>query len=336
MFKYILLIISVITIFVSCNNGSEIEIDESKITKFSNDTGIVANLTKEIIKDSKNAELYKKRAVALMNRNLANDAISDLEIAILLDTGNTEYLNLISDYWLIAGNSKPTKDYLDKSLKINPENTETLVRLAKLHLFVGEITKSFEYSNKAIKINPNIYMPYFVKSMCYMDIKDTTKAIRELQNSVAMNPDFYDGYQFLAVLSSETDDSLAIKYFNIAQSIKNTVEARYGLAYYYQEHQKYDEAIIEYNYIINNLDSTYSNSFYNIGYINLVYLKNYEEALKYFNLSHKFEPNNPNTYYNIGRSYEKIGNKIKAKENFEKALKLNPDHELSKKGLKRF
>ena len=334
--KYFIAFISIVSFFVSCQNETEIKIDDAQITKFSSDTGKVADLTKEIIKDSKNAELYKERAIALMEVNNVSDAISDLEAAIMLDTTNTEYLNLISDYWLIAGNSKPTKDFLDKSLALEPKNTETLIRLAKLHLFVGEITKSFEYSNNAIKINPNLYMPYFVKSMCYMDMKDTSKAIRELQKSVSMNPDFYDGYQLLGVLSSETNDSLAISYFKNAQTINTeSIEAHYGLGYYYQEHNRFDEAISEYNYIIDNIDSTYSSSYYNIGYINLVYLEDYKNALHYFELSRKYEPNNADTYYNIGRSYENLGDKVKAKENFEKALKLDPKHELSTKGLGR-
>jgi tetratricopeptide (TPR) repeat protein len=334
--KYFIILISIIAFFVSCQNETEVIIDDAQITKFSSDTGKIANLTKEIIKDSKNPELYKKRAVALMEVNNVNDAISDLEVAIMLDTTNTEYLNLISDYWLIAGNSKPTKDYLDKSIALEPENTSTLVRLAKLHLFVGEITKSFEYANKAIKINPNLYTPYFVKSMCYLDMTDTSKAIRELLNSVAMNPDFYDGYQLLGVLASGQNDTLAISYLKIAQSINTqSIEAHYALGYFYQNQERFDDAITEYNYIINNIDSTYSRSYYNIGYINLVYQNNYKEAIKYFNLARNYEPNNPDIYYNIGRSYEKTGNKTKAKEYFEKALKLSPEHELSKKGLNR-
>ena len=65
------------------------------------------------------------------------------------------------------------------------------------------------------------------------------------------------------------------------------------------------------------------------------HVDNYKEAIKYFNLARNYEPNNPDIYYNIGRSYEKTGNKTKAKEYFEKALKLSPEHELSKKGLNR-
>jgi len=336
MIKYFIVLISIVSFFVSCQNETEVKIDDAQITKFRSDTGIVANITKEIIKDSKNAELYKKRAVALMEINNVSDAISDLEIAILLDSSNTEYLNLISDYWLIAGNSKPTKDYLDKSIALEPENTETLIRLSKLHLFVGEITKSFEYSNKAIKINPNLYTPYFVKSMCYLDMADTSRAIRELLNSVAMNPDFYDGYQLLGVLASGQNDTLAISYFKIAQNIKpNSIEAHYGLGYYYQNQDRFVEAISEYNYIIDNIDSTYSRSYYNIAYINLVYQDNYKKAIEYFNLAKKYEPNNPNIYYNIGHSYENLGNKTKAKEYFKKALKLKPEHQLSIDGLNR-
>ena len=104
MLKYLISLIIIISIFISCNTSQEIKIDENQITKFSSDTGKVAQITQEIIKDSRNPELYKKRAKALFENKNITDAISDLEVAILLDSTNTEYLNLISDYWIINGN----------------------------------------------------------------------------------------------------------------------------------------------------------------------------------------------------------------------------------------
>jgi tetratricopeptide (TPR) repeat protein len=336
MSKYIFLIFISLTVFISCNNSTEIKIDENQITKFKNDTGLVLQLTQEIIKDSHNAKLFKKRAVALFEKKQVADAISDLEMAILLDSTNTEYLNLISDYWIINGNSKPTKEYLDKSLKINPNNAETLTRMAKLYLYVQDHIKSFEYANNAIKISPSLYTPYFVKGICYTEMGDSIRAIKELQKAVSLNPDFYDGYQFLGVVCTKSKDSLAISYFRIAQKLKpQSIEARYALGYYYQDNDDYDKAIIEYKYIINNVDSTYSDAYYNIGYIKLVYLEDYQEATDYFSLAKKYNPNNPDIHYNLGFANEKLGNKTEAKNEYEIALKLDPDHELSKNGINR-
>jgi len=336
MLKYLLVVITILSFFVSCQNEPEIKIDNNQINKFSSDTGKVAQITQEIIKDSRNPELYKKRAEALFkNKNVA-DAISDLELAILLDSTNTEYLNLISDYWIVNGNSKPTKEYLDKSFAINPENPQTLVRYAKLYLIVKDYMKSFEYANNAIKYDASLYTPYFVKALCYTETGDSIRAIKELQKTVNLNSEFYDAYQMLGVLCTKTNDSLAISYFKIAQKLKpQSIEAHYALGYYYQENTKYDEAINEYNFIINNIDSTFSQAYYNIGYVNLVYLENYKEAVNNFKLAINYNQNNPDSYYNLGFSYEKIGKKEKAKEFFEKALKLNPEHELSINGLKR-
>ena len=60
MLKYLLVVITILSFFVSCQNEPEIKIDDNQINKFSSDTGKVAQITQEIIKDSRNPELYKK------------------------------------------------------------------------------------------------------------------------------------------------------------------------------------------------------------------------------------------------------------------------------------
>jgi len=334
--KLSILYISVFVVLFSCNNSETIQIKDENTSKYVSDTGIVAEITKDIINDTKNAELYKKRAEALVNKKNYADAIHDLETAIALDSTNTEYLNLISDYWLLNGDSEPTKKYLDKSIALEPENTATLIRLAQLYLYFSDYNKTFDYVNEAIKLNPNLYQAYFLKAMCYDQIGDTNRAIIQLQNAVSMNADYYDAYQLLGLLCTKTGDTLAIAYFKRAQHLNpKSIESRYGLAYFYQENDRLDDAIAEYNYIINSIDKTYSRSYFNIGFINLIYLEDYNKALEYFTFTNKYEPNNPNIIYNIGRSYEKLGDKSKAKQYYESAIKINPEHELSIKGLER-
>lgn len=334
--KLSILYISVFVVLLSCNNNETSQIKSENTTKYVSDTGIVAEITKEIIKDTKNADLYKKRAEALVDNKNFKDAILDLETAISLDSTNTEYLNLISDYWLLNGDSEPTKRYLDKSIALEPENTATLIRLAQLYLYFSDYNTTFDYVNQAIKLNPNLYQPYFLKAMCYDQLADTNRAIVQLQKAVSMNADYYDAYQLLGLLCTKTGDTLAIAYFKRAQHLNpKSIEARYGLGYFYQENDRFDEAIAEYNYVINSIDASYSRTYFNIGFINLIYLDNYNKAVEYFILADKYEQNNADIIYNIGRSYEKLGDKTKAKQYYQSAVKINPEHELSINGLNR-
>ena len=68
--------------------------------------------------------------------------------------------------------------------------------------------------------------------------------------------------------------------------------------------------------------------------------KQYEEALKYYEMSLNFDPRNVYAYYAMGLVYHTIGYNQnapdlleKAEENFSKALEIDPNHEESLKGL---
>jgi len=68
--------------------------------------------------------------------------------------------------------------------------------------------------------------------------------------------------------------------------------------------------------------------------------KQYEEALKYYEMSLNFDSRNVYAYYAIGLAYHTIGYNQndpdlfeKAQENYSKALEIDPNHEESIKGL---
>jgi len=68
--------------------------------------------------------------------------------------------------------------------------------------------------------------------------------------------------------------------------------------------------------------------------------KQYEEALKYYEMTLNFDPENVYAYYAMGLAYHTIGYDQKdtdllekAKENYSKALEIDPNHEESRKGL---
>ncbi len=68
--------------------------------------------------------------------------------------------------------------------------------------------------------------------------------------------------------------------------------------------------------------------------------KQYEEALKYYEMTLNFDPENVYAYYAMGLVYHTISYNQKdsdllekAKENYSKALEIDPNHEESRKGL---
>jgi tetratricopeptide (TPR) repeat protein len=82
-----------------------------------------------------------------------------------------------------------------------------------------------------------------------------------------------------------------------------------------------------------------TNKYNNKGY-SLFKNKQYEETLKYYEMTLNFDPENVYAYYAMGLVYHTISYNQKdsdllekAKENYSKALEIDPNHEESRKGL---
>jgi len=334
-------IISITSIFTflliinfSCSNKNKS--DKSISYAVPKDTSIIGLISDSIIHSPKNPELYADRAKIYFTQKELNLALRDMEKAISLDSLNVDYYNIISDNWILKGNSKPAKEYLDKAYKINPENTGTLIRLAKLYLYIDHYEKCFYYVNEAIKINPALSIPYFVKGLCYDQMGDSIKAIKEYQTAVERNPDFYEAYILLGLKYAQMKDTLAILYNRNAIRLKpKSIEAHYNQGIFLQNIAKYDRALAEYKYIIENIDSTYAQAYYNIGYMYLEYSGKYDKAIKYFKKAVKFDPDAPNSWYNLGLSYERNNNKKQAVKMYKKAIEIMPGYKLAIDALKR-
>ncbi len=333
MWKSALLIIIVSVLFSCTNNKHTENLQTQTLPK---DTSIIGIISDSIIHNPKNARLYADRAKIYFLKKELNLAIRDMQKAIKFDSTNIEYYNLISDYWILNGNSKPAKEYLDKAYSIDKENTGTLIRLAKLYLYVDHYEECFDYVNQAINVNPSLAMPYFVKALCYDQIGDSLKAIKNYQTAVERNPDFYDAYILLGLKYAQMKDTMAILYNNNAIRLKpNSIEAHYNQGIFMQNNGMYDRALKEYNYIINNIDSTYAQAYYNIGYMYLEYSNNIKKAIEYYKKAVKYDPENPMALYNLGLAYERNKQYKKALQAYKMSLNLAPNYNLAKQAVKR-
>ena len=112
-------------------------------------------------------------------------------------------------------------------------------------------------------------------------------------------------------------------------------EARYNLAMFYQKLEMIEDAELEYNYIIYEIDSTSANPFYNLGYINLIYKGEFEKAIDFFTRAIQKNPEYVEAWYNRGFSYEVMGKLKLARENYNRSLLIKTNYPMSIKGLNR-
>ena len=130
-------------------------------------------------------------------------------------------------------------------------------------------------------------------------------------------------------------DKLAGGYYDNALRINpKSIEALYGKALFCQENGMYDKATDNYNRII-AIDPNYKVAYYNLGYLNMVYLKKYNVAVEFFEKAINLDPKYYEAIYNRGFSYELMGNAVKARADYQKVLEIQVNYPKAIEALNR-
>jgi tetratricopeptide (TPR) repeat protein len=111
-------------------------------------------------------------------------------------------------------------------------------------------------------------------------------------------------------------------------------EAIYMLGLFFQENGQFDKAIATYQNL-GKVDTAFREVPYNIGYIYLVYLKDFPRAIPYFTESLKLDPDYYQAYYNRGYAYELMGDYKNAYIDYQKSLKIKVNYDKAVDGLNR-
>jgi tetratricopeptide (TPR) repeat protein len=126
-----------------------------------------------------------------------------------------------------------------------------------------------------------------------------------------------------------------VEYLNSAIKIRpNTIQPYYQLALFFQENEQIQKAITTYQAII-GIEPDFVFAYYNLGYINLVYLRDFDKAIEYFTKVVEIDPGYAEAWYNRGWSYELAGNAGLARKDYEKTLEIKTNFQLAVDGLNR-
>ena len=104
---------------------------------------------------------------------------------------------------------------------------------------------------------------------------------------------------------------------------------------YWQDNNKPDKAIEEYQLLLLNADPTYYVAYFNIGYIYLNMIKDYQKAIENFNTTIEMKNNYYQAFYNRGYAFEMLGDYESARQNYSDALNILPNYSLAVAGLNR-
>jgi tetratricopeptide (TPR) repeat protein len=328
-----LCIIVSILFLASCINDHKEKTREKNVS----DTVKIAldDLTKQISGNSSDPDLYNKRAKYYILDHEFDKALKDINNAVTLSPANPVYYITLSDIYLLQGQTKNCAEALTKALSLGPRNNEALLKIAKLNLILKEYPATFEYVKKALLVDAFNPQAYFIRAIALLEKGDTVRAADDLKLAVDQDQEYFDAYMELGELYSIRKDKMAADYLRNALNIRpKSKEALYLLGMFYQENEQYDKAIETYA-TLEKVDTSFRNAPYNTGYIYLVYLKDFQQAVIFFNRAIQRDPGYAEAYFNRGYAYELSGQFDKAYSDYKMTLKLKTNYQKAIDGLNR-
>ena len=327
------IIILLLFIIYSCGQNAK----NGKQVENSTDTTIsyIERINKSIKSDSLNSELYNDRArYYLENANL-NMALKDINRAIQLNPDNSDLFVTLSDIYLVQNKLQRSVEAIDKAISIDKNNYIAFARMARILIISGQFEDAVNYISQGRTINPEEAEFYFLYGYLKALQGDTSVAVQNLLVASEKNSEYLDPVLLLAGIYENRGNPMTVDFYSRAIEIDPENQgAYYSLGFYYQEHERLDEAEAMYNSLLNiNPDNKFA--YYNLAYINLVYRKDFAIAADYFTKVIEIDPNYVDALFNLGYSYELQQNHVEARIWYNKALEVQPNYENAIRGLNR-
>jgi tetratricopeptide (TPR) repeat protein len=338
MHKYQIIFITLIIsglLLSGCTNRNKTE--EERTTSASADPLLerLDQLTKQIQSDSSNAEYFHERALFYYDNEEYNDALKDIWTALEIDSTYAEYHVTLAEIYLGMGKMQACFESLEKAIELDNENVRAHLKQAEINIVFHKYKEALQSIDKVIQIDELEAKAYFLRGVVLLENADTVRGIRNFQKAIDVDQDYFDAHLQLGLLYAGKKNKLAVDYFNNALNIDpGNREVTYYLALYHQETGSYDLAIQLYNSILEN-DPEFYFAIYNIGYICLVYLQDFEQAIEYFTQALEIDPEYAEAYYNRGFAYELLNDVENSRKDYKKTLELSPNYEKAIDGLNR-
>lgn len=318
----LLFVLSLVTFsFTACNQKA----NEKETEKSAPEKDTFSKLNDEIAANPNRADLLFQRGQIFIQREVMNQAYTDLSRACELDSTNTEYLMALADVAFKTFQIKKASDSFEKVVKLDPKNKDAYLKLSELYFYIKGYQKSLLYSNEALKLDKNLVRAYYLRGFAYKEMGDTAKAVSSFNTVIDLQND-YDAFIQLGNIYAVRNNPLALQYYNNALKVQPaSTEALYNRGLYYQNTGEIGKATADYNAIL-KIDPSYSDAYFNLGYINSVLTSNFKEAIKFYSEAIRTNDQYAEAFFNRGVCYEKTGDQSAARKDFTEAVRISPTY----------
>lgn len=322
------LLIGGVILLSACKHGTE-QGQQNKSAKDSaakvtdTITPRIAQYTKRIASNPKDADAYWKRGILEAALKKYDNAVQDYNKAIKTDSTKGMYYYSLADADFIIGHTRDSKDEFQKCIDLDPKNTDAMLRLGEIYFDVKKYDDAIKLIDQALKVNPYIARAYFLKGMIFLENKDTAKAVSSMQTAVEQDSKYYDAYIQMGLIFTHKGNPIALDYFSDAINARpGDVEAYYDKGMFYQSTGDYDNAIKAYQALLQVVPD-YKFAYYDMGVIYYVQKKDYQQAITNFSKAIQIDSTYSLAYYGRGNSYQQLNEDEKALGDFNAAVHYN-------------
>lgn len=326
MVRFFSIVLSVFIIFSGCK--------ENTLPANDGSAGFpeIETLSKEIVKDPSNPDLYLQRAKFFYEKNAYDNAVRDMEKAISLDSLNPVYYHFLADCYLDGGDGQKALKTMFNVLKIHPERVATLLKTAEIQYILEQYDESILTINEAVRVDPQNAECYFMLGVNFRALQDIPRAINSFQTAVEMDSKLTDGWLMLGDILEKQNDKKAKKYYESAVlSDPDSPQAKHALAFYLQNHNEISGALDLYRQIILT-HKDYMDAYLNSGILYME-IDSLDKAYEQFNLMTGLAPQNAKGFYFRGLVQQKKGNVKEALQDVQTAANLDSNDPEIKKAL---
>lgn len=281
--------------------------------------------------------LLVKRGNLLFDNYEYELAMNDAAKAFRLDSMNVDVKLLYAE--VLNNREKRTIDDVERAqrqyhsvIKQQPKNLRALVGLAATYAFQQDFEKTFQYVNEALRIDPKYRDAYVLKGSTYRQLGNMKLAISSYETAIQQDPDFFEAYFLLGQIYQSENNPVCVEYFATALELRPEItEVKYQLAYSKQMYGQLEGAKSLYREMAHDtLEFYVARGLFHQGYIKQFEEKDIDSAMYFYRSALQTEPRYVEAYHNLGLCYLSQGDKTRALQSFAKALKYDPEFELSR------
>jgi tetratricopeptide (TPR) repeat protein len=301
-------------VIISCNDKKE---DDPILTK-----PAYAAVTDSIKTNPKDPELYYHRAVLLYQDQEKKYAEDDLKTAWKLHPKESYALSLAT---ILKDRSEDEAiTFLEEAAKKLPESISVRIALARGFQKKQEYEKALSLCNNIISIYPGQLDALLLKADILDAQNKSAESLQTLSVAYSYAPSDLDLVHNYAFALAEAKDPRALSLSDSLLRMDTSgthAEPYYFKGLYYENTGATAQALKLFDEAIRH-DYYFIDAYMEKGEV-LYDQKNYQQALKTFQLAVTITPTYAPAYYWVGKCLEAMGNKVDAKTNYQRAYGLD-------------